>query len=79
MKRALAISALAMAITFRAPPKGCIHHTDRGSQYCAYDCQKILRQHRFKVSMSGKGNCYDITAIEAFFKTIKAELIWQDT
>jgi hypothetical protein len=29
--------------------------------------------------MSGKGNCYDITAIEAFFKTIKAELIWQDT
>ena len=29
--------------------------------------------------MSGKGNCYDNAAIETFFKTIKAELIWRDT
>jgi transposase InsO family protein len=59
MKRDLAIRALKMAIAFRAPPKGCIHHTDRGSQYCSHDYQKILRQHSFKVSMSGKGGCYD--------------------
>ena len=59
MKRDLAIRALNMAIAFRSPPKGCIHHTDRGSQYCSHDYQKILRQHGFKVSMSGKGNCYD--------------------
>jgi len=58
-------------------PKGCIHHTDRGSQYCSHDYQKLLRQHRFKVSMSGAGNCYDNAAIETFFKTIKAELLWQ--
>ena len=31
MKRDLAIRALNMAIAFRAPPKGCIHHNDRGS------------------------------------------------
>ena len=79
MKRDLAIRALNMAIAFRAPPKGCIHHTDRGSQYCSHDYQKILRQHGFKVSMSGKGNCYDNAAVETFFKTIKAELIWRDT
>ena len=48
--RDLAIPALKMAIAFRAPPKGCIHHTDRGSQYCSHDYQKILRQHGFKVS-----------------------------
>ena len=59
MKRDLAIRALNMAIAFRQPPKGCIHHTDRGSQYCSHDYQKILRKHDFKVSMSGKGNCYD--------------------
>ena len=29
--------------------------------------------------MSGKGNCYDNAAVETFFKTIKAELIWRDT
>ena len=77
MKRDLAIRALKMAIAFRSPPKDCIHHTDRGSQYCSHDYQKILRQHGFKVSMSGKGNCYDNAAVETFFKTIKAELIWR--
>lgn len=30
MQRDLAIQALNMAISFRTPPKGCIHHTDRG-------------------------------------------------
>jgi putative transposase len=27
--------------------------------------------------MSGKGNCYDKAAVETFFKTIKAELVWR--
>ena len=39
--------------------------------------QKILREHDFKTSMSGKGNCYDNAAVKASFKTIKAELIWR--
>jgi len=77
MKRDLAIRALNMAIALRRPSKGCIHHTDRGSQYCSHDHQKILRQHGFKVSMSGTGNCDDNAAVETFFKTIKAALLWQ--
>ena len=77
MKCDLAIRALNMAIAFRVPPKGCIHHTDSGSQYCSHDNRKILRQHGFKVSMSGKGNRYDNAAVETFFKTIKAELVWR--
>ena len=77
MKRDLAIRALNMAIAMRRPHKGCIHHTDRGSQYCSHDYQKILRQDGFKASMSGTGNCYDNAAVETFFKTIKAELLWQ--
>ena len=79
IKRDLAIRALEMAIALRSPPMECIHHTDRGSQYCSHDYQKILRQHGFKVSMSGKGNCYDNAAVETFFKTIKAELIWRQS
>lgn len=31
MKRDLAIRALDMAVALRQPPKGCIHHTDRGA------------------------------------------------
>ena len=68
-----------MAIALRSPPKGCIFHSDRGSQYCSHDYQKILREHGFKASMSGKGNCYDNAAVETFFKTLKAELIWRHT
>ena len=77
MKKDLAIRALNMAIVLRRPPKGCIHHTDRGSQYCSHDYQKILRKHGLIASMSGKGNCYDNSAVESFFKSLKAELIWR--
>jgi putative transposase len=31
----------------------------------------------FKVSISGKGNCYDNATVETFFKTLNAELIWR--
>lgn len=47
MKRDLAFRELKMAIAFRSPPKGCIHQTDGGSQYCSHDYQKILRQNGF--------------------------------
>ena len=36
MKRDLAIRALNMAIAFRAPPKGCIHHTDSHTTVTSY-------------------------------------------
>ena len=90
MKKDLAIRALNMAIALRRPPKGCIHHTDRpshglktnrcratGSQYCSHDYQKILRKHGLTASMSGKGNCYDNAAVESFFKSLKAEMVWR--
>ena len=55
-KTAEAVQGLSMSIAIRRPPPGCIHHTDRGSQFCAHAYQKMLRKHGFKVSMSGKGN-----------------------
>ncbi len=27
--------------------------------------------------MSGKGNCFDNAVVEAFFKTLKSELVWR--
>jgi transposase InsO family protein len=79
LKRDLALEALDRAVALRNPPPGCIQHTDRGSQYCSHDYQKRLRELGFQVSMSGKGNCYDNAAVETFFKTLKAELIWRHT
>ena len=62
MKQDLALRALDMATALRRPPPGCIHHTDRGAQYCAHAYQKRLRRHKLLPSMSGKGNCYDNSA-----------------
>jgi putative transposase len=77
LKKDLALNALRRAIAIRRPPKGVIHHSDRGSQYCSDDYQKLLAAHGFIVSMSGKGNCYDNAMVETVFKTLKAELVWR--
>ncbi|MCF1485252.1 IS3 family transposase [Agrobacterium vitis] len=79
MKKDLAIRALERAINLRQPSKGCIFHSDRGSQYCSYDFQKKLQVHGVRPSMSGKGNCYDNAAVETFFKSLKAEVLWRQT
>ena len=77
LKKDLALRALNRAIALRRPAAGVIHHSDRGSQYCSHDYQKLLRRHGFTPSMSGKGNCYDNAMVETVFKTIKSELIWR--
>jgi putative transposase len=59
--------------------RGFLFHSDRGSQYSAYDYQKKLQAYGLRPSMSGKGNCYDNASVETFFKTIKAELIWRQS
>jgi len=77
LHKALALSALRKALVMRQPTAGLIHHSDRGSQYCAVDYQAELRRNGISISMSGKGNCYDNAMVETFFKTIKSELIWR--
>jgi len=77
LKKDLALNALRRAIVLRSPPPGLIQHTDRGSQYCSHDYQRLLKAHSIIPSMSGKGNCYDNAIVETVFKTIKNELVWR--
>lgn len=77
LKKDLALSALRRAIAVRRPSAGLIHHADRGSQYCSVEYQAELRRHGILISMSGKGNCYDNSMVESFFKTLKSELVWR--
>ena len=79
LHRRLAVAALQTALTMRRPPEGLIHHSDRGSQYCSVDYQATLCRHGIRISMSGKGNCYDNAMVETFFKTLKSELVWRTT
>lgn len=77
LHKELALSTLRRAIAVRQPDAGLIHHADRGSQYCSIEYQAELRRHGIRISMSGKGNCYDNAMVETFFKTLKAELVWR--
>ena len=49
MKKDLAMRALRKAIALRRPPKDVIHHSDRRSQYCSADHQKILKDGGFVI------------------------------
>lgn len=77
LKKDLALTALHRAIITRQPDPGLIHHSDRGSQYCSDEYQRLLKDQHMIPSMSGKGNCYDNAMVETVFKTIKSELIWR--
>lgn len=71
----LVLAALEMAIEQRCPPPGLVHHSDRGSQYCAYRYRQLQTEHHMQTSMSGKGNCYDNAVMESFFATLKKDRV----
>lgn len=74
---ALVLRALSMAMTHRQPPAGLIFHSDRGVQYASGDYRRALAVGGLVASMSRKGNCYDNAAMEAFWSTLKLELIYR--
>lgn len=71
---ALALAALRMAVGARRPPRGLIHHTDRGAVYTARDYQRALDVRGYLPSMSGVGKCLDNAAVESWFALMKREL-----
>ena len=76
MRTELCLKALKNAIMRHSPPKGLIHHSDRGVQYCSKEYQAFLKKHGIICSMSRKGNCYDNACAETFFSTIKCEMLY---
>jgi len=74
---ALVMMALSMALLHRQPPKGLIFHSDRGVQYASAQYRQALENARLVASMSRKANCYDNAAMEAFWSTLKLELIYR--
>lgn len=72
------LKAWMMALTNRTITQELIFHSDRGIQYACtaftgvLDAIPLVRR-----SMSRKGNCWDNAVAESFFKTLKAECIYQ--
>ncbi|MFI4939587.1 MAG: IS3 family transposase [Burkholderiales bacterium] len=76
MTQGLTAQALWRAVRNKRPQPGLIHHSDRGSQYCAHDYQKLVKQLGMQASMSRKGNCYDNAPMESFWGSLKNELVY---
>jgi putative transposase len=74
----LAVAALRMALIQRQPPRGLVHHSDRGVQYASYAYTEMLKQHHVTISTSRKGNPYDNAACESFMKTLKQEEVYRN-
>jgi putative transposase len=73
MRTELCACALQMAFWRRKPKPGLLHHSDRGSQYASHDYRKQLAIMKMEQGMSRKGNCWDNSPTERFFRSLKHE------
>ena len=69
----LVCQALRSAYWQRKPAAGLIMHSDRGSQYASASHRQMIKDYRMIQSMSRRANCWDNSAMESFFKTLKVE------
>jgi len=58
--------------------KEFVFHSDRGVQYTSNKIKPLFAEWaQMKQSMSRKGNCWDNTVAESFFKTLKYEWLYR--
>jgi putative transposase len=73
------IPAFKMAQRNRPITQKLIFHSDRGIQYACNEFKKLIESNPLIIrSMSRKGNCWDNSVAESFFKTLKSECIYQN-
>jgi putative transposase len=77
LRTGLCIDALVMALQRHHPPRGLIHHSDRGVQYAAEPYRAVLERHGIVQSMSRRGNCLDNAPMESVFASLKTEQVHQ--
>lgn len=64
-----------MAVKNRKISEGMIFHSDRGVQYASEEFRTQIKG-KIVQSMSRKGNCWDNTMAESFFRNLKCEMIY---
>jgi transposase InsO family protein len=74
MRAELTIDAINMAATHTELRRGCIFHTDQGSQYTSAAFRGALLALGVRGSMGRVGSCYDNAPAESWFATLKVEL-----
>lgn len=77
MKATLCAGALKSVVGRWGSMKGCILHSDRGSQFTSLLYRETLESKGFRQSMGRTGTCADNARMESFFATLKKELIYR--
>lgn len=75
MRAELVCDALQGAIGLRRPEPKAIMHTDRGTQYTSSEFTDLLAANDMLQSLSRPAQCWDNAVAEAWFGTLKRELI----
>ncbi|ENS3781169.1 IS3 family transposase [Salmonella enterica] len=71
----LTIKALGMAWEARCKPAEVMFHSDQGSHYTSRQFRQLLWRCRIRQSMSRRGNCWDNSPMERFFRSLKNEWV----
>ena len=69
----LTVKALQMAYESRGRPRGVMFHSDQGCHYSSKRFRQQLWRYQIKQSMSRRGNCWDNSPMERFFRSDKTE------
>ncbi|HAL7294857.1 IS3 family transposase [Escherichia coli] len=71
----LTMKALEMAWETRGKPVGVMFPSDQGSHYTSRQFRQLLWRYRIRQSMSRRGNCWDNSPMERFFRSLKNEWV----
>ncbi len=71
MKAELVLKTIGKAIRRWRLPKGCIFHSDRGSQYTSVKVKNLLQANGMRQSFSRAGKPGDNAWNESFFANLK--------
>ena len=71
----LTVQALTMAYERRGKPKGVMFHSDQGSHYTSRKFRQLIWRYQLTQSMSRRGNCWDNSPMERFFRSLKTEWV----
>jgi len=77
MKTKSSLVALKMALKNMRDTIGCIHHSDRGVQYCSHRYTNYLKKYKMLISMTENGDPLENPIAERVNRTIKEEFTLQ--
>jgi len=71
----LTAKSLTMAYETRNKPNGVMFHSDQGSHYTSLAFRQCVWRYQMQQSMSRRGNCWDNSPMERFFRSLKTEWV----